>query len=193
MTQARLRGLAVSAVATSVFVPLMLFAYGNPFNFRYTAAAIAPLTALSALAAACFWAFMFGRRWANYVGLCIGVLGLLSAVHVHYLVKLLDDNGDDVRSVSGPDGYELVVVGGAGLFAIDPVYDVRIRKGNGLLTQETVVWAGVEEGAAPETVRFIDSRTVEVILDNGCRYRSTFNRLTLQPHPKHVEDYEPSC
>jgi hypothetical protein len=71
-------------------------------------------------------------------------------------------------------------------WAVDgPTYSVRLRAGEGLLTQDSPVWVGLGEGARPAEVRFADGGTVEVVSSGGCGYRSTVNAVTLAVDPVH--------
>ncbi|MFI0351779.1 hypothetical protein [Actinomadura sp. 9N407] len=104
------------------------------------------------------------------------------------------DSGVTQQRVSSPGGrYELLVIDGAGFVSIDREIDVRIRAANKMFVQESLVWDGLEEGKAPETVRFSGAHAIEIVADDGCRYRSTFDPDTLAVRPVHRMGYEPGC
>ncbi len=64
--------------------------------------------------------------------------------------------------------------------------EVRLRRDRGLLSQETVVWYddggspdGRDSGTVVPKFRFVDARSVEVMISDGCSHRSAFDSTTL--------------
>jgi hypothetical protein len=92
-----------------------------------------------------------------------------------------------VEEVPGPPDSRLrLAVVEVQTWATDgPTYSVRLRAGEGLLTQDSPVWVGLGEGARPTEVRFADAGTVEVVTSGGCGYRSTVSAVTLDVDPVH--------
>ncbi|MFB4314905.1 hypothetical protein [Actinomadura sp. 21ATH] len=110
------------------------------------------------------------------------------------LAALFERGGLVEQRVPAADGrHELLVVEGAGFVAIDPESDVYVRAGKGWRAQEALVWDGKEDGSVPKTVRFTGRNTIEIVADDGCLYRSTFDRSTLKVRPVHRVKDEYGC
>jgi hypothetical protein len=118
---------------------------------------------------------------------------LLLGSYLWMFAVLFERGGWVEQRVTAADGqHELLVVQGAGFMAIDPESDVYLRAGKGWRAQEALVWGGKEDGSVPKTVRFAGRNTIEIVADDGCRYRSRFDRSTLKVRPVHrIETY--SC
>jgi len=186
--------LVLSAAATAIFLPLMVLVWWNPLNLRHSGVLIPFLTGLAAVSAAAVLALAVRHRAAIVGGVALGLAGVLFAGGLALLAAMFDTRARDVTRVPSPDGrYELVVVEGDALMAIDLVYDVRLRTGHGLLSREVTVWQGYEDGPGPKAVRFVGPRTVEVVTDDGCRYRSIFARWTLRLNPQHSDPPGRAC
>jgi hypothetical protein len=91
------------------------------------------------------------------------VLVALPVAYVSLLAAWFDGPGPAgvlVARTAGPDG-EVRVVRGA--FDLDAIYQVRLRRGHGLLVRERTVWQGGESDQPPE-VREVRSGEI-VLLD----------------------------
>ncbi len=156
-------------------------------NLQYEAPFLVALIAATILLAAMAIGLAVRSRPLRIAVLSLGgVLCLVWTGGMLWAAFAFAPNGTVYSRTSSPDGrYQLLVVEGEGFAAIDPIYAVHVRVDRGPLSQQALVWQGLEEGPVPTTLRFTGPRAVEVITDNGCHYRSTFDALTLRPTPVH--------
>lgn len=176
----------VCAVCALVTALLAAFTAVNPFHLAWGGPATAVLVGVT-IALITAAAAVVPRRRANRIFTAlIGVVLLAAWCAVSIVGLRFSGPQRDLTVVEGGD-YRLVVVEGHA-FA-DIAYSVHLRRGSGPLTQDSLVWQGLAEGAPPSAVRFAGDpaadRAVEVIAGPGCGYRSTFDSLTLGVDPVH--------
>lgn len=171
---------ALVAAALATFTAL------DPFHLAYAGKATAVLVGVTIVLVTIGAAAAPARRGARIVVAAIGVV-LLLAWCAAAVFALRFAGPEKVVSEVAAGGYRLVVVEGRAF--VDPVYSVRLRRGSGLLAQESLVWQGLADGAAPGQVRFRGDPTadpeVEVVAGPGCGYRSRFDAVTLAVDPVH--------
>lgn len=171
------------AAGAAVAVALATLAVTDPFHLRYGGVYSAVLVTLAILLVTVLGVRLLRGRLARGVA---GVLGALVAVGWLGLVWLAVEfaGREQVEQRIGPDGRVSLVLVRGQAFA-DPVYSVRLRAGSGPFAQESLVWLGLAEGAAPTGFRFADGDVVEVIAAEFCGYRSTYDPVTLDVEPVH--------
>lgn len=115
--------------------------------------------------------------------LVLGGILTLGWAAVAYLAIGLDDPRGVVTEVASGDR-RLVVLRGEP-FTVDPVFHVVLRAGApGPFEQESPVWQGDPEGAAPDEVAFRGSDEVQV-RTGGCVFVSRVEPVTLTVDPVH--------
>ncbi len=191
----RQRALLVLATIMTITFHAYVVARWDPLQFRHNGAIKLYLLTVLVVAGAALLPLAIPRRVAAVAGVALAALGLAFLAGGLWLVGDLGDDHASVYSrVSGPDSrYELVLMTVAPFPVIDPYAEVRLRAGQGPLAQETVAWRSHEDGPGVKSVRFVGPRTVEVIAEDGCRYRSTFDGLTLRLDHRHSATYGKGC
>jgi hypothetical protein len=164
----------VSAVAWAVVAWLNL-RYGGTITTALFVAVI--LTATAAV-----W-LVLRRRWWRILAGCLGGLLLTALAVLAWWAPIFDRHVQQVVSrTPAPDGDTVLVVRlGYGFTQIDPSYDAVLQTDRGPLSQETLVWEGLEEGDAPRVVRFVGPHEIRIVSADGCTYRSAFDATTLRP------------
>ena len=114
--------------------------------------------------------------------LVVGGIGAVGWAAVAYLTIGLDDERGAVAEVASGDR-RLVVLEGEP-FTIDTVFRVVLRSGAGPFEQESPVWLGEPEGAAPDEVSFRGADEVAV-RTGGCVLVSRVEPVTLLVDPVH--------
>jgi hypothetical protein len=174
--------LLAAAVLTAGLAALALV---DPLHLRYSDVYGAVLVLLAIVVGTVALVHALRGRAARVLtGVLGAVLAAGWAVLAWFAIQLTGPNRL-VAEVEGTDRRLVVVENSA--FAIDPTYAVLVRAGSGPLEQESLVWQGLAEGAAPSEVRFRDAAEVEVevLLQPGCGYRSTVDPVTLTVDPVH--------
>ena len=164
----------VSAVAWAVVAWLNL-RYGTRITIALLAVMIATATATAWLA--------LPRRWVRMVAVCLGGLLLAGTAVLAWWTPMFERHVNAVVSrTPAPNGATLLVVRqGYGFAQIDPSYDAVLQTDRGPLSQQTLVWEGLEEGDAPRVARFVGTHEIEIVYAAGCTYRSAFDAKTLRP------------
>lgn len=109
------------------------------------------------------------RRGARQAVLgIVGVLGLLFAVLVAEVVESYADDFTQVLAVPSPDGSSVAVVR-EGFALVDPVNEVRIRRGDGPLEREWIVscWSTENQGNEVTEVIWVGNDRVRVVTRDG--------------------------
>jgi hypothetical protein len=179
----RLRRAVILAVLAVIVGGLAALAVVDPFHLRNARWFTSGLVLVAILLVTAAFAVVVRRGLGRVLVLALGGIGVLGWVTVVWLASQVAGVDRTVSEVAD-GGRRLVVVEGAP-FAIDPIYAVVIRSGNGPFEQESVVYQGVEQAPAPAGVRFVDSDTVEVRTSGGCLYRSEVESVTLAVDPVH--------
>lgn len=182
----RTRGaLIFSGLLTAACGVLTLWMSGNPLHLKHFPPMFVALVA-STTVSATVMALLLPTNWivrGAVAGVCC-VCGAAFAAILGYGASTLNSSGRVAMRVVSPDGrYTLVSVEGRALTAIDSQYDVLLISGKSVLARESLVWRGIEEGAAPTSMRFVGPDEIEVTTDDGCSYRSTFYPVTMAVRP----------
>lgn len=166
-----------------VCAALAAFAALDPFHLRHAFAYTAATVLVALVLGTVLLVRVLRARWLKLVTGALG--GLLVAGWIGYIALTLAFAGIGpetvVRSGGESGQVELVLVRGRAFDA--PVYSVRLRTGGGPFAQESTVWEGVANGAAPRTVRLVGDDVAEVVAGERCGYRSTYDRTTLDAEP----------
>lgn len=179
----RLRSAVILAICALLVGGLAVASVADPFHLRYARWFTSGLVLLALLLLTAAVAFLAKRGLIRLVVVAVGALAMLGWLTMVGLASQLVRENAVVSEVA--DGnMRLLVVEGAPA-AIDPVYAVVLRAGGGPFEQESVVYQGVEDAAAPAEVRFVDSGTVEVQVGETCLYRSQVEAVTLAVQPVH--------
>jgi hypothetical protein len=176
------RTIAMMLVAAST-TGLVACAVVAWLNLRYRGTITAALVTMVVMTATTAECLMLRRRWGRILAGCVGALLLVGvAVLVWWAPMFERQVAQVVLRTRAPDGSALLVVRlGHGFLQIDPSYDAVLQTDRGALSQETLVWEGLEEGDAPQVVRFVGPHDIEIVSAAGCTYRSTFDPTTLRP------------
>jgi hypothetical protein len=178
----RLRTAVILMGLALVAVVLGGLAVADPFHLRYarwfTAGAVFVAIALVAVA----FTVVARRGLLRGLVLLIGFAALAGWVVVVLLAMQLQVGNREINEVDD-GGRRLLVL--ESYPALDPSYAVVVRAGGGPFEQESLVYQGVEDGLPPESVRFVDSGTVEVRGAGGCAYTSKIEGGTLAVSPVH--------
>jgi hypothetical protein len=180
----RLRRTVVLAVCALLVAGLAALGVADPFHLRHARWFTAGLVLLALLLFTAAFAVAVRRGLLRVLVLVVGGIAVLGWVALVGVASQLTVDDNRVVSEVSDGGRRLAVVEGAP-FAIDPVYAVVLRSGGGPFEQETVVYQGLEQAAAPTAVRFVDPDTVEVRTSGGCLYRSEVEAVTLAVDPVH--------
>jgi hypothetical protein len=180
----------VLAAVALVVLALTAFALADPFHLRL-AAWYAGVLGTLAVVLVTLWIVLWVR---GLVRVLVGGAGLLVAlvwVAFSWLAISFLPGEAVLREVPAPPGSRVrLVLVQSGTLAADPiVYSVRVRAGSGPFEQDSPVWLGLSEGAAPTTFRFgvptAAGTVVEVVAGADCGYRSTVDEVTLSVDPVH--------
>lgn len=187
---ARRAVVAVVLFAVAVLVVLLAaLALVDPFHLRqarwFTAALVflAILLVMLALMAVT-------RRWLRGFVLGLGVVAMLAWVALVWYASGLLRPTAELTSVADAGGHRLVVLRSAA--ATGSVYAVVVRSGAGPFEQESLVYQGLDQGLAPDEVRFVDPETIEV-RTGPCDYRSSLSGVTLDVDPVHEPLLSGAC
>lgn len=175
----------VGGVLTVACGVVTVLTAGNPWHFRHFAPIFVVLVAVTTVSATVTALLLPARRMVRgaVAGVC-GVVGSAVTAVLGFGAVAFHSPGHIELQVVSPDGrYTLVSVQGRAFVAIDPQYDVLLVAGSGLFARESEVWRGAEEGAAPLSMRFVGPDEIELTTDDGCRYRSTFDRDSMAVRP----------
>lgn len=175
-------------LALTVLAALLAgLAVADPFHLRYAPWFVAGTVLLLIVLATATLAVAVRLRPAR---IAVAVLGGILAVGWALVAVLAVDLRDEGRPlaevVSG--GQRLVVLDRP--VVIDPAFAVVLRAGDGPFQQESPVWFGTPEGAAPDAVAFRGTDEVEVRI-GGCVLVSRVEPVTLAVDPVHRAS--PSC
>lgn len=179
----RLRRVLVLASLAVVVGLLAGVAVADPFHLRHIRWFTAGLVLLTILLLTAALSAAAPRGLVRVFVLVVGGVAVLGWAALVWFATGLSGPSREVSQVAD-GGRRLVVLEGAA-FAIDPVYAVVLRSGEGPFEQESVVYQGVEEAPPPAGVRFVDADTVEVGTGEGCVYRSEVEAVTLAVDPVH--------
>jgi hypothetical protein len=177
-----LRRSLVLLALTVVAALLAGLAVLDPFHLRHAAWFVfgtVLLTVLLATAALAVAVRVFALR---VLVLVLGGIAAVAWTAIALLAMDLVDEGTPVAEVAS-GGQRLVVLEGAA-FAIDPVYRVVLRAGEGPFEQQSDVWFGYEDGPAPDAVAFRGVDEVEV-RTGTCVLVSRVEPVTLAVDPVH--------
>lgn len=169
-------------VASGVVTVLMA---GNPLHLRHFAPIFVVLVGVTTVSATVTALLLPARRVVRraVAGACAAIGFAVTAILGFGAVAFHSPGQAAMRVVSSDGRYALVSVQGRAFVAIDPQYDVLLVTGSGLFARESVVWRGAEEGAAPRSMRFVGPDEIELTTDDGCRYRSQFDRVSMAVRP----------
>lgn len=176
----------VLAVGAVVVAGLATFTAFNPFHLVQAGTATAVLVSLTIVLLTLGAANALRRPGGRIAVAVLGVLVLAGwCAAVWFAARFAGPQRVVTEATGG--GYQLVVVEGRAF--VDPVYSVHLRRGSGLVAQDSLVWQGLADGAPPSQVRFrgdpaVDQQ-VEVVAGPGCGYRSRFDTVTLDVDPVH--------
>ncbi len=154
----------------------------DPFHLRYAPRFVAGTVLLTVVLATVTLAVAVKVYLLRVLVLVLGGILALGWAAVAWLVIDLDDPRIVVSEVASGDQRLAVLEGGA--FAIDPVYSVVLRAGDGPFAQESLVWQGFEDGAGPGEVAFRGVDEVE-IRTGTCVLVSQVEPVTLDVDPVH--------
>lgn len=161
---------------------LATFAVLDPFHLRHSGPAAAVLVALAVVAVTWLALRWIRGRAARIVAVLAGSVVMLGWIGMVWLSVSFAGPERVVDEVASEAGQRLVLIEGRAFS--ETVFSVRLRSGSGPFEQESLVWQGLADGAAPEEVRFGDQPDqVEVVSEGGCGYRSTFDATTLDVDP----------
>ena len=179
----RLRRVLVLASLALVVGLLAGLAVADPFHLRHIRWFTAGLVLLTLLLLTAALTAAVPRGVLRVLVLVAGGVAALGwAALVWLATGLIGPIGEVSQVADG--GRRLVVLEGSAV-AIDPVFAVVLRSGDGPFEQESVVYQGVEDAPPPVGVRFVDADTVEVATGAGCLYRSQVEAVTLAVEPVH--------
>lgn len=178
----RLRRVLLLAVLLVIVLVLAGLALADPFHLRFARWYTAGLVLMVLILVTATLTVLVGRGLLRALLLVVGGTAMLAWAAVVWLATGLSEPSRDVEVV--PDGDRRLVVVESRGFSIDPLYSVVLRSGGGAVEQESLVFEGVEEGPAPDAVRFVDGNTVEV-RTGGCSYQSDVEPVTLTVDPVH--------
>ncbi|GAA1841282.1 hypothetical protein GCM10009836_20770 [Pseudonocardia ailaonensis] len=175
------------AVVTLVVAAVAAFAVVDPFHLLVAPWFAGITVGLGVVLLTVWIALAITRRLARALVAVAGGLVVLVWGAFTWASIVISPGLSVIREVPGPPGSRLrLAIVEVQTIAVDgPTYSVRLRAGSGLLTQDSPVWVGLSEGAAPRDVRFAGDTTVEVIGSGGCGYRSTVSPVTLAVDPVH--------
>ncbi len=179
----RLRHTVVLAVCAVLAAGLATLAVADPFHLRYARWFTAGLVLATLVLLTAAFAVLARRGLLLVLAVVAGGSAIAGWIGIVGLAARLDVENKVLSEVADGNRRLLVVAGHE--FAIDPVFAVVLRAGGGPFEQEALVYQGLPEGAAPNGVRFVDGRTVEVEVGSNCRYRSTVESGTLAVDPVH--------
>lgn len=177
-----LRRSLVLLALTIVAALLAGVAVADPFHLRHAAWFVAGTVLLVIVLATLALAVAVKLYLARVLVLVLGGIAALGWAVIAWLAMGLEDEGEVVSEVAS-GGQRLVVLEGAP-FAIDPVYRVVLRAGEGPFEQQSDVWIGVEDGSAPGEVAFRGADEVEVRVGT-CVLVSRVEPVTLDVDPVH--------
>jgi hypothetical protein len=179
----RLRSVIVLTILALLVGGLAVAAVADPFHLRYARWFTSGLVLLTLLLLTALLAVIARRGVLRVLALVVGGIAVMGWIAVVWLASQLDAENRVVAEVAD-GGRRLVVVEGSPI-AIDPVFAVVLRAGNGPFEQESLVYQGLEEMPEPSAIRFVDPSTVEVQMGSGCRYRSEVEAVTMAIEPVH--------
>lgn len=192
---ARFVGLAVGLLLTVASGVIIVVMNENPLHLRYFPSIFVALVAVATISAT-VTALLIPVNWPLRVavaGTC-GVIGAACTAILGYAAIAGSSPGRvNMRGASADGRYTLESVQGRNFLSIDPQYDVLLVSGNGVLVRESLVWRGVEEGAAPASLRFSGPDEIELITDDGCRYRSRFDGALMTVNPVWEVNVQADC
>lgn len=170
---------------------LAALAVADPFHLRhagwFTAGLVLLTLVLATVAVAVAVRFTVLRALVLLLG---GALSVGWLVIVWTLIGLGDPDRPVVAEVDS--GYRRLVILEGSAFAIDPVYRVVLRSGDGPFEQESLVWQGFEEGPSPGEVAFRGGDEVQVRA-GSCVYVSRIEAVTLAVDPVHRPERLDGC
>lgn len=168
-------------LALTVIVAILAgLAVLDPFHLRYAPRFVAGTVLLTLVLATVTLAVAVKVYLLRVLVLVLGGILALGWAAVAWLVIDLDDPRTAVSEVASGDQRLAVLEGEA--FAIDPVYSVVLRAGDGPFAQESLVWRG--DGAGPGEVAFRGVDEVE-IRTGTCVLVSRVEPVTLDVDPVH--------
>lgn len=173
-------------LALTVLAALLAgLAVADPFHLRYAPWFVAGTVLLLIVLATATLAVAV--RPARLV---VGVLGVVVALGWAVVAVLGIDLRDEGRPLSEvvSGGQRLVVLDRP--VVVDPAFAVVLRAGGGPFEQESPVWFGAPEGAAPDAVAFRGTDEVEVRV-GSCVLVSRVEPVTLAVDPVHRAS--PAC
>lgn len=175
-------------LALTVLAALLAgLAVADPFHLRHAPWFVAGTVLLLVLLATATLAVAVRVRPARVlVGVLGGILALAWTVIAVLAIDLRDEGRPVSEVVSG--GQRLVVLDRP--VGIDPASAVVLRAGDGPFEQESPVWFGAAEGAAPDAVAFRGTDEVEVRV-GSCVLVSRVEPVTLAVDPVHRAS--PAC
>lgn len=161
----------------------------DPFHLRYDG----ELTAVGVAGFFLFLAVTFalapfptGARIGAAVG--AGVLGLALFVSHTFVMTVFTDRTSVIRSTRADNGHELVVLWQ--YYSVDRIPEIRLRRGTGPFSQESVVYTGPIGSALPTNVRFSAANRVTYTVGD-CTFGSGYDPWTLKVD--HVHVHRPGC
>lgn len=185
----RLRSAVILMALALVAVGLGGLSVMDPFHLRHARWFTSGAVLLAIVLVTVAFAVVARRGLLRGLVVVIGAVAAVGWVALVWLASQLVNDSIEVSTASA-EGRDLVVL--EARVVIDPGYAVVVRAGRGLLTQESVVYQGLEGGPAP-SARFVDPDTVEVTTPNGCTYRSEIEAATLEVSPVHRPFRIDSC
>lgn len=186
----RLRRVLLLAFLLVIVLIMAGLALADPFHLRHARWFTAGLVLLALILATATLAVVVGRGLIRALLLVVGGMAVLGWAAVVWLATGLSGLDREVTAVA--DGDRRLVVLESRDFSIDPLFSVVLRSGGGAFEQQSLVFEGVEEGPAPDGVRFVDSDTVEV-RTGGCLYLSDVELVTLAVDPVHQPESRGTC
>ena len=180
---ARLRRVIVLVLCAVLTGGAAALSIADPFHLRHARWFTSGLILLTLLLLTAALAVLVRRGLLRALMLAVGGAVIIGWVGIVYFAAQLDGENRVVSEVADGNRRLLVVEGSP--LAVDPVFAVVLRAGDGPFEQETLVYQGLPEMPPPSGVRFVDGGAIEVEVGASCRYRSAVETGTLAVQPVH--------
>ncbi|MCX6464032.1 MAG: hypothetical protein NTW05_10635 [Pseudonocardiales bacterium] len=154
----------------------------DPFHLRHAAWFVAGTVLATVVLATLALAVAVKLYLVRVLVLVLGGILAVAWAAVSWLAMGLTDDARPVSEVAS-GAQRLVVLEGAP-FAIDPVYRVVLRAGDGPFEQQSDVWIGYADGPVPDAVAFRGTDEVEIAVGT-CLLVSRVEPVTLAVDPVH--------